>query len=116
MITLSTAETWEYTLLEDRASADPTVFILRPLKEHQQVELENLLMADSAERAMGTLNHKACKWGIAGFRNLGGAEYATDKDGLILDDLLARLGMRRKMELGSEIWRRSALDESDVKN
>lgn len=123
MIALSAREEWDYVLTEDRGTAAPTRFRLRPLTLRERNEVEDLIGESIGTRGYryGTVNTKVLRAGLAGWDGLtdaAGAEvrYAADRDGRVREELLERLPSAACMELANEILMRSTVTAADRKN
>lgn len=122
MIAVSTREEWDYVLLEERSSENPTVFRLRPLSLRDRNAAYDLSGRFSEQNVpYGTWATTVVRGGLAGWKNLGdgkGGEvrFAVDRGGKVREELLEVLPMPVCLELASEIITHSQITEDDRKN
>jgi hypothetical protein len=123
MIAMSTRETWDYELQEERGAEGATRFQLRPLSLRDRNEVEDLIGASVGTKGYpyGTVNTKVLRGGLVGWSALKDdkgvdVRFAVDREGKVREELLERLPSAACMEIATEILSHSTMTASDRKN
>lgn len=86
----------DFVVAEERGSANPTTFSLRPVQRGLLIEVENMVMGKLQGMPLGTLRNRVLKECLRGWKGLmdeSGAEvpFQAQPDGRISDDCLEKI-------------------------
>lgn len=130
-VAMSPDHEWEYTLLEERETADPTVFILGVLSAEVEATIEDALVKVGADKTMtaatGSQVMKILRFGLRGWRNFRdatGSDVPFPTSKAIMDkgrptitaDGLTMLAPKHRKELADAIVERNTVTEVEAKN